>query len=125
LQRPADVGLCITFPTRPVPPPVRHAGRSLLIAVAGFGVTMIVFALSTNFYLSWLILFLSGVCDGVSVVVRRSIVRLFSPDHLRGRIAAVSMIFIGSSNELGALESGLAASWLAVIPSGLAGGSGA
>jgi MFS family permease len=116
-------GALVTMLIATVYPPVRYAGRSLLIAVAGFGVTMIVFALSTNFYLSLLVLVLSGVCDGVSVVVRRSIVRLFSPDHLRGRIAAVSMIFIGSSNELGALESGLAASWLGVIPSVFAGGS--
>lgn len=93
-------------------PPVKHAGRNLLVAVAGFGVAMIVFALSKSFYLSIAMLFISGVCDGVSVVIRRSIMRLMSPDHLRGRIASVSMIFIGSSNELGALESGLAAEWL-------------
>jgi MFS family permease len=93
-------------------PPVKHAGRNFLWSVAGFGVVMIVFALSTNFYLSIAMLFLSGVFDGVSVVIRRSIMRLMSPDHLRGRIASVSMIFIGSSNELGALESGLAAAWL-------------
>jgi MFS family permease len=104
-------------------PPVRHAGRNLLLAVAGFGVCMLIFALSRNFYLSLVALFLSGVCDGVSVVIRRSIVRLLSPNHLRGRIAAVSLIFIGSSNELGALESGLAASWLGTVPSVLAGGA--
>src|SRR4029078_12574421 len=98
------------------------AGRNFLFSVAGFGVAMIVFALSTNFYLSIAMLFLSGVFDGVSVVSRRLILRLMSPDHLRGRIASVSMIFIGSSNELGALESGLAASWLGTIPSGVARG---
>jgi MFS family permease len=90
-------------------PPVRNAGRNLLVAVAGFGVAMIVFALSTSFWLSMVAIFMSGVFDGISVVIRRSILRLMSPDHLRGRIAAVSMVFIGSSNELGALESGLAA----------------
>jgi MFS family permease len=104
-------------------PPVRHAGRNLLVAVAGFGVSMLVFAVSRNFYLSLVALFLSGVCDGVSVVIRRSIVRLLSPNYLRGRIAAVSLIFIGSSNELGALESGLAASWLGTVPSVVAGGT--
>lgn len=93
-------------------PPVKHAGRNFLLSVAGFGVAMIVFALSKSFYLSIAMLFLSGVFDGVSVVIRRSIMRLMSPDHLRGRIASVSMIFIGSSNELGALESGIAAAWL-------------
>ena len=104
-------------------PPVRHAGRNLLLAVTGFGVSVLVFAVSTNFYLSLVMLFLSGVFDGISVVIRRAIVRLLSPNYLRGRIAAVSLIFIGSSNELGALESGLAAAWLGTIPSVLAGGT--
>ncbi|HKD35952.1 MAG TPA: MFS transporter [Pirellulales bacterium] len=103
-------------------PPAKHAGKSLFLAVAGFGVAMIVFALSRNMSLSLAMLFLSGAFDGVSVIVRRSIVRLFSPDHLRGRIAAVSMIFIGSSNEIGALESGVAASILGTVPSVVAGG---
>jgi MFS family permease len=102
-------------------PPVRHAGRNLLASVALFGVCMIVFALSRNYYVSLVALFLSGVFDGVSVVIRKSIIRLLSPNHLRGRIAAVSMLFIGSSNELGALESGLMAAWLGTVPSVLAG----
>ena len=104
-------------------PPVRHAGRNLLLAVVGLGVSVLVFAVSRNFYLSLAMLFLSGVFDGISVVIRRSIVRLLSPNHLRGRIAAVSLIFIGSSNELGALESGLAAAWLGTVPSVVAGGT--
>jgi MFS family permease len=104
-------------------PPVAHAGRNILLAVAGFGICMIVFALSENFFLSFLALFLSGVFDGISVVIRRSILRLLSPDHLRGRIAAVSMIFISSSNELGALESGVAASLLGTVPSVWMGGA--
>ncbi len=103
-------------------PPVKHAGRNFFTAVAGFGVAMIVFALSTNLYLSMAMLFISGVCDGVSVVIRRSIVRLMSPDHLRGRIAAVSLIFIGSSNEIGAFESGMAAEWLGTVRSVWLGG---
>jgi MFS family permease len=103
-------------------PPMRWAGASLLLAVAGFGVAMIVFAFSTSFYLSLAALFISGICDGVSVVIRRSIVRIMSPDHLRGRIAAVSMVFIGSSNELGALESGLVAAWLGLARSVWLGG---
>lgn len=90
-------------------PPVKHAGRNLFLAVTGFGVAMIVFAFSEWMWLSLLALFFSGVFDGVSVVIRRSILRLLSPEHLRGRIAAVGMIFIGSSNELGAFESGVAA----------------
>ncbi len=103
-------------------PPVRNAGRNLLLAVAGFGVTMLVFALSKSLVLSLVALFFSGVFDGVSVVIRKSIIRLMSPNHLRGRIAAVSLIFIGSSNELGALESGVAASLLGTVPSVVAGG---
>jgi MFS family permease len=93
-------------------PPARRAGSTLFFAVAAFGVCMIVFALSSSFYLSLVALFFSGVFDGISIVIRRAIVRLLSPDHLRGRIAAVSMVFIGSSNELGALESGVAAGLL-------------
>ncbi len=103
-------------------PPVKHAGRNLFLAVTGFGVAMIVFALSTSIYLSLFALFMSGVFDGVSVVIRRAIVRLLSPDHLRGRIASVSMIFIGSSNEIGAFESGLAATLLGTVRSVWLGG---
>jgi MFS family permease len=93
-------------------PPVRHAGRNLFLAVAGFGISMIVFALSRTFWLSIVALAFSGAFDGVSVVIRRAINRLLSPDRLRGRIASVGMIFIGSSNELGAFESGVTAAWL-------------
>ncbi len=103
-------------------PPVKHAGRNLFLAVTGFGVVMIVFALSESMALSVAMLFLSGVFDGISVVIRRSILRLMSPEHLRGRIAAVSMIFIGSSNEMGALESGVAATLLGTVRSVWLGG---
>src|SRR5262245_33067790 len=103
-------------------PPIRHAGRNLLVAVGGFGVSMIVFAFSTSLWLSLVALTLSGICDGVSVVIRRSIVRLLAPTHLRGRVASVGMVFIGASNELGALESGLAAGWLGAVRSVWAGG---
>jgi MFS family permease len=103
-------------------PPVNHAGRNLLLAVTGFGISMIVFALSKSFVLSVAALFFSGVFDGVSVVIRRAITRLLSPDHLRGRIASVSMIFIGSSNEVGAFESGVAASLLGTVVSVWVGG---
>jgi MFS family permease len=103
-------------------PPVRHAGRNLILAVAGFGVSMIVFALSRSFWLSMVALMFSGVFDGMSVIIRRAIIRLFSPDRLRGRIASVSMIFIGSSNELGAFESGITAAWLGTVRSVWIGG---
>jgi MFS family permease len=103
-------------------PPVRHAGRILFVAVTGFGVSMVVFALSTNFWLSLVALAFSGVFDGLSVVIRRAINRLFSPDHLRGRIASVTTIFIGASNELGAFESGMMAAWLGTVRSVWIGG---
>ncbi len=103
-------------------PPIARAGRNLLLAVAGFGVSMIVFAFSKNFWLSMIALFASGVFDGVSVVIRRSMVRLLSPDHLRGRIAAANWVFVCSSNELGALESGMLAAWIGAVPCVAAGG---
>ena len=123
LRAAPHIGALVTMLIATRHPPVRYAGRNLLLAVAGFGATILVFAVSKNFYLSLVMLFLSGVFDGISVVIRRAIVRLLSPNYLRGRIAAVSLIFIGSSNELGALESGLAAAWLGTIPSVLAGGT--
>ncbi len=115
-------GALVTMVVASRRPPVRHAGRNLFLAVAGFGVAMIVFALSRTFWLSIVALAFSGAFDGVSVVIRRAINRLFSPDRLRGRIASVSMIFIGSSNELGAFESGVTAAWLGTVRSVWVGG---
>ena len=103
-------------------PPIKHAGRNLLLSVAGFGVSMIVFALSTDFWLSLCALAASGGFDGISMVIRKSILRIMSPDHLRGRIAAVSSIFIGSSNEISAFESGVAAKLLGTVRSVWLGG---
>jgi len=103
--------------------PMKNTGKYLFIAVTGFGMCMIGFALSTNFYLSLLLLILSGVFDNVSVVVRASILQLFTPDEMRGRVASVNSIFIGSSNELGAFESGLAARLMGLIPSVIFGGA--
>jgi len=91
-------------------PPRRRAGRALHIAVAGFGVSMICFGLSENFLLSLALLAISGAFDGISVVTRRAISRLMVPHAMRGRVSAVSTVFIGSSNEIGAFESGVAAS---------------
>jgi MFS family permease len=103
-------------------PPVRHSGPLLLFSVFGFGLTMIIFALSTNFYLSAFILFLSGALDDVSVVIRSSILQIFTSDEMKGRVAAVNSIFVGSSNELGAFESGVAARLMGLIPSVVFGG---
>jgi MFS family permease len=94
----------------------------LLGVVAGFGVATIVFALSTNYILSLCALAACGLFDGVSVVIRETTMRLLSPEHLRGRIAAVNWVFIGSSNEFGAFESGLAARLLGTVPAVWIGG---
>lgn len=101
----------------------RRAGLILLSVVAGFGLCMIGFALSRSFWISTLFLCLSGSLDSVSMVIRGSIVQLCSPDEMRGRIAAVNSVFIGSSNEIGAFESGLAAKLLGTIPSVIFGGT--
>jgi MFS family permease len=103
-------------------PPEKNAGKALLISVAGFGLCMIGFALSTNFYLSLALLFLSGSLDNISVVIRQTVVQMRTPDHMRGSVAAVNSIFIGMSNEIGAFESGLAAKLLGLIPSVIFGG---
>lgn len=103
-------------------PPIRNAGRILLGVVAGFGVSIIVFALSQNYFLSFFALALSGLFDGVSMVIRETILRLYSPEHLRARIASVQWIFIGSSNEIGAFESGIAARLLGTVPAVWIGG---
>ena len=102
--------------------PMKNTGKFLFIAVTGFGLCMISFALSTNFWLSVLILILSGAFDNISVVIRASILQLYTPDDMRGRVGSVNSIFIGSSNELGAFESGLAARLMGLIPSVIFGG---
>jgi hypothetical protein len=103
-------------------PPRRRAGRILLVCVAIFGVSMLVFGLSTSFVVSMLALFAAGLADGVSVVIRMVILRVESPEALRGRIASVNHVFIGASNELGAFESGMAATLIGVVPSIIFGG---
>ncbi|ROU05670.1 MFS transporter [Lysobacter enzymogenes] len=103
-------------------PPQKHAGRLLLWAVAGFGLCIVGFALSREFWLSALMLMLSGMCDGVSVVLRSTILQLSTPDEMRGRVSSINGIFIGSSNELGAFESGLAAKLMGLVPSVIFGG---
>ncbi len=90
-------------------PPMKHAGRTMLLAVAGFGLATLVFGLSRNYYLSLAMVVLIGAFDNVSVVVRHTLVQVLTPDAMRGRVSAVNNIFIGASNELGGLESSLTA----------------
>jgi MFS family permease len=99
-----------------------HAGRWLLASVAGFGLCIIGFGLSTYIWVAGAMLVLSGIFDGVSVVMRTTILQLATPDAMRGRVSAINGIFIGSSNELGAFESGLAARLLGLVPSVIFGG---
>lgn len=103
-------------------PLLDRAGRSLVISVFGFGASIIVFALSRNIYLSLFALFLNGLCDNVSVVLRSAIVQLHTPDELRGRVSAVNGIFTGASDGLGSFESGFAARLLGLVPSVVFGG---
>jgi MFS family permease len=103
-------------------PPTSHAGPLLMGSVAGFGVSILVFGASTDFLLSLCALFALGATDAVSMVIRTVTVRMYSPEHMRGRIASVSYLFIGASNELGAFESGLAARVFGTVPSVMLGG---
>ena len=103
-------------------PPVYNSGRTLLLAVSAFGLCMIGFAFSHWFWLSALLLLLSGLFDNVSVVIRGTILQLYTPEHMRGRVASVNSIFIGSSNELGAFESGVTAKLMGLVPSVAFGG---
>ena len=103
--------------------PMKHAWRNLLIVVLGFGICIIIFALSPWIALSVVALFLSGAFDSVSVIIRATILQLMTPDAIRGRVMAVNGMFLASSNELGAFESGLAAKIMGTIPSAVFGGA--
>jgi MFS family permease len=103
-------------------PPMRRAGFALFGSVAAFGVFMIAFAMSRSLWLSFVLLFASGVCDNVSVVIRGTLLQTRTPDDMLGRVSAVNQIFIGASNEIGAFESGVAARLIGVVPSVVFGG---
>jgi MFS family permease len=105
-------------------PPLRRAGPVLLGAVAGFGLATVVFGFSRNFYLSFAMLALTGALDNISVVVRGTLMQLLTPDDMRGRVAGVNAVFISSSNELGAFESGLTAWAFGAVASVVGGGVG-
>ncbi|MGH8031523.1 MAG: MFS transporter [Luteimonas sp.] len=100
----------------------KHAGRTLLFAVAGFGLCTIAFGLSRSFWLSVGLLMLSGICDGVSVVMRSTIMQLATPDAMRGRVSSINGLFIGSSNELGAFYAGTMARLIGLVPAVVVGG---
>jgi MFS family permease len=116
------IGAVIMAVILSIKPPGKNAGKALLWSVAAFGFFTILFALSTNYWLAFFMLLITGAFDNISVVVRHSILQLMTPDHMRGRVSAVNSIFIGSSNEIGAFESGLAARFLGLVPSIIFGG---
>jgi MFS family permease len=105
-------------------PPFRHAGHTLLLAVAGFGVATIIFGLSTSFWLSLAMLFALGALDNISVLVRHTLVLTYTPDQMRGRVGSVNSLFIGASNELGGFESGVAAAAFGPVGAVVLGGIG-
>ncbi|GIZ09271.1 MFS transporter [Flavobacterium sp. UMI-01] len=117
------VGAFLTMLITAYVPLNTNAGIKLLAAIFGFGISIIVFGLSTIFWVSLLALFLSGVFDGISVVIRQTILFLKTPDNMRGRVSAVNSMFVGSSNELGAFESGLTARLMGTVPAVVFGGS--
>ncbi len=117
------IGAFLTMFVSAYVPMNKNAGMKLLAAIFAFGLCIIVFGLSTIFWLSVFALFMSGVVDGISVVIRQTILQLKTPDHMRGRVAAVNSIFVGSSNELGAFESGLTAKLMGTVTAVVFGGS--
>ena len=104
--------------------PLKNAGKTLLFAVAGFGAVTIIFGISKNFWLSMVMLYFLGSCDNISVVVRSTLVQILTPDDMRGRVSALNSLFIGTSNELGAFESGLVANFFGPVISVVSGGIG-
>ena len=105
-------------------PPMQRAGRTLLWCVAAFGVATIIFGLSQSFWLSFVMLALTGAFDNVSMVIRQTLVQTLTPDEMRGRVSAVNSIFVGASNELGGLESGVVAHWFGPVFAAVSGGIG-
>ena len=117
------IGAFLTMLVTAYIPISRNAGMKLLAAIFGFGICIIVFGLSTVFWISIVALFFSGVTDGVSMVIRQTILQLKTPDHMRGRVASVNSMFVGSSNELGAFESGVTAKLMGTVTAVVFGGT--
>jgi len=122
LNAASDIGSVIIVILLTLFPPKRKQGKKLLLAVAGFGTCIIIFGISKIFWISFAVLLISGIMDGISVVTRGTIMQLKTPDHMRGRVLSVNSMFINSSNELGQFESGVMARLLGVVPSVVFGG---
>jgi len=119
----SDMGSILIVIILTIFPAKRKQGKKLLLAVGGFGICIIIFGISKIFLLSFAALMVSGMLDGISVVVRGTITQLKTPDHMRGRVMSVNSMFINSSNELGQFESGVAAKLMGTVPSVIFGGS--
>lgn len=122
LRSAPGIGALLTLGLLAFLPLKKYPGRKLFACVAGFAISIIVFGISRNFYLSFFMLLLSGMFDAVSVVIRSTILQLMTPDAMRGRVAAVNTMFVSSSNELGDFESGLMAHWLGTVRAVVTGG---
>lgn len=122
LRAAPGIGAIIMFAILANKPLKTKAGIKLLVSVSCFGITLIIFGISKNFALSLAMLTLSGAFDAVSVVIRGTILQLFTPDDMRGRVAALNTMFISSSNELGEVESGFTAKWMGTVPAVVFGG---
>ena len=123
LRAAPSVGAILTMIATAYIPISKNAGKKLLIAIFGFGVCIIVFGLSSMFWVSVVALFFSGVTDGVSMVIRQTILQLKTPDHMRGRVASVNSMFVGSSNELGSFESVVTAKLMGTVTAVVFGGT--
>ncbi len=122
LRAAPSIGALVTMIALTKFPPTQHAWRNMLLAVAGFGIFTLLFAFSDHVWLSLLALAMTGACDSISVVIRQTILQIFPPENMRGRVAAVNGMFVSSSNELGAFESGLAAKYMGTVMATVFGG---
>jgi MFS family permease len=122
LRAAPSIGALLTMIALTKFPPTQHAWRNMLLAVAGFGIFTLVFAYSNTLWISLVALALTGACDSISVVVRQTILQIYPPENMRGRVAAVNGMFVSSSNELGAFESGLAAKYMGTVMATVFGG---
>ena len=122
LRSAPGIGALVTMGLLAFSPLRTYPGRKLFVCVAGFALSIIIFGISKNFYLSFFMLLLSGMFDAVSVVIRSTILQLVTPDDMRGRVSAVNTMFVSSSNELGDFESGLMAHWLGTVRAVVTGG---
>lgn len=123
LRAAPSLGAVLTMAAMTYYSPMGKPWRNLLFAVTGFGISIICFGLSKNFYLSLIFLFFEGAFDSISVIIRSTILQILTPEEMRGRVSAVNSMFIGSSNEIGSFESGVTARLMGTVPAVVFGGS--